>query len=148
MADERMEQAGETEKPDSCCVPGYPKPFSDSASSSPVSLSNGLEPLCTDRLGMVNCGMLSGVRIFGKMFSRLDWESDPREQPKDFALLVAHKSARIPALLCLRAVEKSSEALVPLQIAPILNVRVTVSLYMSECLPLSLHTGLAVDWQD
>lgn len=76
------------------------------------------------------------------MFSRLIWESDPREHPKDFALLVAHKSARIPALLCLRALQALSEALVPLQIAPMLKVRVTVFLSITECLSVSLHTGL------
>lgn len=108
---EYVEPAGEIDANDSWSVSQLLEPSSDSASSAFVSLlfSKDLKPFCTDRLGIVNCGMLSGVRIFGKMLSRLVWESDPREHPKDFAPLVAHKSARIPALLCLRAVEKSSD---------------------------------------
>lgn len=57
--DESVEQAAsEADKDDS--VPELPT--SDSASS--VSLSSDLKLFCTDRLGIVNCGMLSGVRIF------------------------------------------------------------------------------------
>lgn len=143
-----MEQAREAERDDSSSVLELPKPSSDSASSTSVSLFNDLKLFCTDRLGIVNCGMLSGVRMFGKMFSLLVWKSDPREHPRDFALLVAHKSARIPALLCLRAAEKSSETLLPLQMAPMLNARVTVFLSITECLSLSFHTVSVVDWQE
>lgn len=115
--DETVAQAEETE--DSGVISEPP------SLSLLLSLSSDLKPVCTDRLGMVNCGMLSGVRIFGKMFS---WES------KDFAVPVAHESAWIPALLCLRPVGKSSEALLPLQIAPMVNVLVTGFLFMFKSL--------------
>lgn len=104
--DGSMEQFDETDKDNASSVP-RPSPVSVSSSSLCLSvmLSEALKAAWTDRLGIVNCGMLSGVSIFMQMFSRLVWNSD---LPGDFALLVAHKSARIPALLCLRAVEKSS----------------------------------------
>lgn len=115
--DETVAQAEETE--DSGVISEPP------SLSLLLSLSSDLKPVCTDRLGMVNCGMLSGVRIFGKIFS---WES------KDFAVPVAHESTWIPALLCLRPVGKSSEALLPLQIAPMVNVLVTGFLFMFKSL--------------
>lgn len=65
---------------------------------------------------MVNCGILPGVRILLKMLSLLEWQSDPKELPRERALEVAHKSARIPAQL--------GFALLP--IVPMLMVRVTV----------------------
>lgn len=131
MADEVVEDTDtDRDTDDSCSVTELPTLSSDSTSSSSLALCADLRPLCTDRLGMVNCGMLPGVRMLGKTVSLLVCESDPREQPKDFALLVAQRSARMPALLCLRAVEKSSESLLLLLIVPMLNVRVTVSLSM------------------
>lgn len=99
------------------------KSSSDSASLSSVSLSSDCKLVCIDRLGIVNCGMLSGVRTLAKMFSRLACESV--EHPKDFVLLAAHSRPRIPALLCLLVVEKSSGDLFPPQIAPKLKVLVT-----------------------
>lgn len=78
------------------------------------------------------------------MFSRLVWESDPREQPKDLALLVAHRSARIPALLCLRVVQTSSTTLVLLQMVPMLKVLVTMFFSIAGCLFLLSHTEAQV----
>ncbi|TNN75049.1 hypothetical protein EYF80_014795 [Liparis tanakae] len=62
------DEVDEGDKDDSGSAPELPKPSSESASSSSSSsgsLSSDLKLLCTDRVGMVNCGMLSGVRIFG-----------------------------------------------------------------------------------
>lgn len=137
-----MEAEDGSEPGDSRSVPEPLTPFPGSAPSFSLPLSSDRKPLSTDRLGIVNCGMLSGVSIFGKRFSRLVWEPDDL---KEAALPVAHKRARIPALLCLRAVDNPSGALAPPVIAPMLNVRVTELLSMSERRPLSVHASLEED---
>lgn len=59
---ESMEPAEEVPSEELGSAPEPPELSSDSETS---SWSSDLRLLCTDRLGMVNCGMLSGVRMFG-----------------------------------------------------------------------------------
>lgn len=60
--EESMEAAGEVHSEELGSAPDPPELSSDSETS---SWSNDLRLLCTDRLGIVNCGMLSGVSMFG-----------------------------------------------------------------------------------
>lgn len=66
--EESTEAADDVRKVELGSAPEPPELSSDSEAS---SRSSDLRLLCTDRLGMVNCGMLPGVRMFGKRFSRL-----------------------------------------------------------------------------
>lgn len=66
--EESTEPADEVRREELGSAPEPPELSSDSERS---SWSSDLRLLCTDRLGMVNCGMLPGVSIFGKRFSRL-----------------------------------------------------------------------------